>query len=130
MKQLENEILRDPLIKHMTLKGWFCKILHSDELQEGFTDFQAYKDGMFRPIECKIIRRNSISFTKAQLRDFEEFVKHGQDIWIVCLRPERDLSEKTNLIYLDAIYQKILNPIGQGRDFLRGKLNGNYRTLY
>lgn len=122
----ENVILRDPLISYLEKRGWFCKIWHSDAYQEGFPDFFCAKSGMLRWVECKIIRNETISFTFAQLRDFENFIKNGQDIWFVCLREQHDLRLPKNEYMIEFLYKKITKTRGQGLEFLRR----DYRQLF
>ena len=83
MKHPERKIQKE-LIKLLELKSWMVKQTHGNMYQSGFPDlFATHKLYGQRWIEVKLPNMKGSRFTKAQLKDFPEFILHGCGIWIL-----------------------------------------------
>jgi len=76
------EIIRDDIIRFMTLRGWWTKIMVGNKFQSGVPDlYTCNKRYGSRWIEAKNPKK--YSFTPAQMIDFPAMSAQGVGIWIL-----------------------------------------------
>ena len=78
-------------------RSWFVKVTTASQYMSGFPDlFATHKDYGQRWIEVKLPGMKGSHFTKAQLKDFPQFEKHGCGIWIMTADTEREYMKLFN----------------------------------
>jgi hypothetical protein len=88
--------IQHEIIEFLTLRGWFCKVLHGSTFQVGMPDLFCCKRCYgSRFIEVK--NPNGYRFTPAQMAVFPRLAAEGVGIWILTAATEEE-------------YQKLFSP--------------------
>jgi len=95
-----------PLVNYLKGKKWKVKKAHGSQYSRGWPDLYAmHRDYAPKWIECKVNRNGSIHFTDHQIQEFPEWIKHGNNFWIIA---EVDL--RNNPSGLDRVYRTLFGP--------------------
>ncbi|MFA5758467.1 MAG: hypothetical protein WC942_03725 [Clostridia bacterium] len=84
--------IQDDIIKFLTLRGWWVKIIHGSTFQNGLPDlFAAKRSCGSRWIEVK--NPEGYRFTGAQMETFPIMSAMGVGIWILTAATEREYNK-------------------------------------
>ena len=82
MMKLE-KMIQDEIREFLWVYGWKVERMHGNAFQKGIPDLYA-THAMHGPRWIEVKPPTGYSFTNSQLKNFPEFERHGDKIWILC----------------------------------------------